>query len=411
MIFVLAGRLFHFFLPGGILLLAGILFGHSPEFIHWRPVVAKVLLLVVPVAGFVVCWRFNKFKPVFIVLVLFLAEWLFGNFCRGVGIDLALAAIVRDTVAFLLPLNIAWLALGHEKGLVNIPVVAKLMLVAAQPLLVFSIYFYRPEILAYAGKNFLPWDFPVWITLGQPGIVAYLLAFAVLFGNFLRQRGVIDIGFIWALLASYFGVAVFTGLLSTSFLMLGGLILIVAVVEAAYVMAFRDDLTGLPARRALNELLLKLRGEYTIAMLDIDFFKKFNDSYGHDVGDQVLKMVASQIGRVSGGGCPFRYGGEEFTVVFPGKAVADVTEHLERVRRLVEEEGFALRKPDRPKSRSRGSKGRGANKQIGKKKVGVTISIGAASNGKRALRPEQVVKMADQALYKAKESGRNRVVF
>lgn len=399
-------------MPGGILLLAGIVFGNSAEFIHWRPVVAKVLLLVVPVAGLLVCWRFNKFKPTFIVLVLFLAEWLLLNFCRGVEIDLAIAAIVRDTVAVLLPLNIAWLALGREKGLLNIPGVAKLLLIAAQPLLVFSIYFYQPEILAYVGKDFLSWDFPGWFTLAQPGLVAYLLALIVLAVNFLRQRGVIDIGFIWALVASYFGVAVFTGLLSTTFLMLGGLILIVSVVEAAYVMAFRDDLTGLPARRALNELLLKLRGEYTIAMLDIDFFKKFNDSYGHDVGDQVLKMVASQIGRVSGGGYPFRYGGEEFTVVFPGRAVADVTEHLERVRRLVEADGFALRKPDRPKSRSRGRKRRGRhNKQPGSHKVGVTISIGAASKGNRSLRPEQVVKMADLALYKAKESGRNRVVF
>lgn len=393
------------------MLLAGILFSNSAETIHWRPVVAKVSLIGVPAACLLVCWRFNKFKPVFAVLVLLLAEWALQSFCRGVDLEPSLAAVVRDTLAVLLPLNFAWLALGREKGLVNIPGLLKVLLIVAQPLLVVFISSRQPEVLTYLGREFLPLDFTGRVALAQPAIVAYLIALVVLVINWSRQRGVMDIGFIWALLASYLGLAVYTGLLSTICLMLGGMILSVSVVEAAYVMAFRDDLTGLPARRALNERLLRLRGDYTIAMLDIDFFKKFNDSYGHDVGDQVLKMVAAQIARVTGGGYPFRYGGEEFTVVFPGKKVDDVASHLEKIRRSVESAGFAMRKQDRPKSRSKGRKGRSNNKKPGFTKVGVTISIGAASKDARTSKPEQVLKRADLALYKAKESGRNRVVF
>ncbi len=393
------------------MLLAGILFSNSAETIHWRPVVAKVSVIGVPAACLLVCWRFNKFKPVFAVLVLLLAEWALQSFCRGVDLEPSLAAVVRDTLAVLLPLNFAWLALGREKGLVNIPGLLKVLLIVAQPLLVVFISSRQPEVLTYLGREFLPLDFTGRVALAQPAIVAYLIALVVLVINWSRQRGVMDIGFIWALLASYLGLAVYTGLLSTICLMLGGMILSVSVVEAAYVMAFRDDLTGLPARRALNERLLRLRGDYTIAMLDIDFFKKFNDSYGHDVGDQVLKMVAAQIARVTGGGYPFRYGGEEFTVVFPGKKVDDVASHLEKIRRSVESAGFAMRKQDRPKSRSKGRKGRSNNKKPGFTKVGVTISIGAASKDARTSKPEQVLKRADLALYKAKESGRNRVVF
>ncbi|MER3423211.1 MAG: GGDEF domain-containing protein, partial [Nitrospiraceae bacterium] len=74
-----------------------------------------------------------------------------------------------------------------------------------------------------------------------------------------------------------------------------GLVLTLAVLQTSYAMAYHDDLTGLPGRRALNETLLKLSGRYTIAMVDVDHFKTFNDQYGHDVGDQVLRMVASHV--------------------------------------------------------------------------------------------------------------------
>ena len=87
-------------------------------------------------------------------------------------------------------------------------------------------------------------------------------------------------------------------------------------------MAYDDELTGLPARRALNEALTRLRGVYTVAMVDIDHFKRFNDEHGHDVGDQLLRMVGARVGEVRGGGRAFRYGGEEFAVLFPGSGRA-----------------------------------------------------------------------------------------
>jgi diguanylate cyclase (GGDEF)-like protein len=184
------------------------------------------------------------------------------------------------------------------------------------------------------------------------------------------------------------------------------MILAVSVVEAAYSMAYRDDLTGLPGRRALNEMLLRMRGNYAVAMLDIDFFKKFNDSYGHDVGDQVLKMVATRISRVTGGGKAFRYGGEEFTVVFPGRYGDQVLLHLEKLRKAVEAAGFTLRSTGRLQ---RGKKSRG-RKISNVKNVGVTISIGVASRESRKLSPDDMMKKADQALYRAKKGGRNKVI-
>jgi PleD family two-component response regulator len=168
-------------------------------------------------------------------------------------------------------------------------------------------------------------------------------------------------------------------------------------------MAFRDDLTGLPSRRALNERLMDSGRKYIIAMLDVDHFKNFNDTYGHDVGDQVLKMVAGKINGVKGGGKPFRYGGEEFTVIFPRRRLAEAIPHLEEVRKAIAAYQLVLRDSARPKKAVQGKNQRGSGSG---ETVSITISIGVAESGDRST-PAEVLREADQALYRAKRKGRN----
>ena len=137
-------------------------------------------------------------------------------------------------------------------------------------------------------------------------------------------------------------------------------------------------------------------------MADVDHFKKFNDTYGHDVGDDVLRMVAAQLARVTGGGTAYRYGGEEFTILFPRAEAKEVETHLNLVRSVIEQALFRIRGP-LPK----GLKvKKGQDPAIAK----VTISIGVAERSDTCTTPEAVIKAADTALYKAKKAGRNRVV-
>src|SRR6202023_3776880 len=96
-----------------------------------------------------------------------------------------------------------------------------------------------------------------------------------------------------------------------------------------------------------NEALLRLDPPYSIAMVDIDHFKRCNDTYGHDIGDQVLRLVAARLARVTGGGQAYRCGGEEFAVVFPGKATPEVLDHLEHLRTIIEQSTFRPRIADR----------------------------------------------------------------
>jgi len=186
------------------------------------------------------------------------------------------------------------------------------------------------------------------------------------------------------------------------------LIIIGSVIHETFYMAFRDELTGIPGRRALNERLSRLGNQYVIAMADVDHFKKFNDTHGHDVGDQVLKLVASKMRKVGGGGSAYRYGGEEFTLLFPGKTLEECLSHLEAVRRSIEEYPLRIRdKQSRPQDDERGREQRGSGEA---KTVFITVSMGVAERGVAARTPEEVIKCADQALYKAKGAGRNNVM-
>src|SRR3546814_10199795 len=141
-------------------------------------------------------------------------------------------------------------------------------------------------------------------------------------------------------------------------------------------------------------------------MVDVDFFKKFNDTHGHDVGDQALRLVARCLRQVGGGGRPFRYGGEEFTVLFPGVSAKDAVPPLEELRALIASTPFRLRGPDRPKSK-RGRSRRAAGARV--RSLQLTVSIGVAERTEAVRQPDAVVKAADKALYRAKSQGRNRV--
>jgi diguanylate cyclase (GGDEF)-like protein len=196
------------------------------------------------------------------------------------------------------------------------------------------------------------------------------------------------------------------------FLMASSLFLCASIIRDSYNMAYRDELTGLPHRRALNEQFLSLGGRYSLAMLDVDHFKKFNDTHGHDIGDQVLQMVAAKIDQVGGGGRSFRYGGEEFSVVFPRMKKEDALYHLDEIRKAIQNYEMVVRKEPREETtrdKSERKKRQRGSFRTASEKVSVTISIGVAERGPDLPTPDDVLKAADQALYAAKKGGRNQV--
>ncbi|WP_260261874.1 GGDEF domain-containing protein [Vibrio intestinalis] len=196
--------------------------------------------------------------------------------------------------------------------------------------------------------------------------------------------------------------------ISSTLFSVSGILLLVYLMSASYELAFNDRLTNIPGRLALESDLKHLGRKFTIAMLDIDHFKSFNDTYGHDTGDDVLKLVASKLTETGGKASVYRYGGEEFTVLFKGKYVDDALEYLEELRESIASYEMVVRNnASRPKDDKAGSKQRGKNKAT--KTVSLTVSIGACDSSEDR-KVENIIKAADEALYKAKKGGRNRVV-
>lgn len=181
---------------------------------------------------------------------------------------------------------------------------------------------------------------------------------------------------------------------------------LLAVVLEAYALAYKDALTGLPGRRALEEYGRRLGRRYAVAMADIDHFKQFNDTHGHDAGDQVLRMVATRLAAPRVPGRVFRYGGEEFTIIFNHDDADGVAAALEDLRSSVAGSPFVLRGAARGRDRNgKSRRGRGG-KNPG---VTVTVSIGFAIHKGSDRSVEETRERADQALYQAKKKGRNRV--
>lgn len=183
--------------------------------------------------------------------------------------------------------------------------------------------------------------------------------------------------------------------LHSSLLFVGaGTLHVVKVLNLAWGKAYRDQLTQIPGRMALDECLARLTGSYVICMIDIDEFKDFNDTYGHDAGDKVLKKVAWLIDAHTSGRA-FRFRGEEFTVVYSGGTAEDVEEELEELRKTV---GDSKVKVTRKSKRA---------SKVHEKTV--SISLGLADSEGNYENAEEVLNAADNALFKAKDEGRNQL--
>jgi diguanylate cyclase (GGDEF)-like protein len=178
-----------------------------------------------------------------------------------------------------------------------------------------------------------------------------------------------------------------------------------AVLRDSFNMAFQDELTGIPSRRALMQFVQTLGRKYTLVMCDIDHFKKFNDSYGHDVGDEVLRLVASKLNQVSGGGRAFRYGGEEFIIVFPRTEIDKVIPYIEQLRETIANYPIIIRTKPRPVKAPQ----KKPRKTVDRKTINITCSFGMAERTSTITEFNQIMKHADIALYAAKEAGRNCV--
>lgn len=367
-----------------------------------RPFLGVFPYLVLGI-GIIVGWRFGRGRLLFALIVLAVAN-LFLDWLAAPPPAAPLARAGTLMVGIFLPLNLAALALLPET-----PPAGRFgrwwagAFVAQVLLLAIAVRLAPGAVRAVLSPPIFPVETPVWLPLPQLAVMAFLVTAALHAYHAWVAPHATARGLLWATVAALVALNARAPGSRTLYLSVAGLVLVVSMIEASYSLAFNDELTGLPARRAFNQALAGLGGKYVIAMVDVDHFKKFNDQYGHDVGDQVLRMVAGRLAQVGEHGRGYRYGGEEFAVILPDMSLGAAKDDLEALRIAVETATFTFRGPDRPTDTDKTPKrGRPARKRD----LTVTVSIGAAETGAT---PAETVEAADKALYRAKDTGRNRV--
>jgi len=395
-------------------------------------VIMPLVPYIVLALGFVMGWRYANAGMILGTIALALAYYGL-NFFRSPDLPREVIShqSVTDALAFLLPLNLALYSVLVKRRLFTSFGILTVLLLAVQILAVFIFchpYSYISLQVTTTIRSLSPLaadklsDFSWWLGstladrsffnfggISTAAAAAFGLALLCVLWLFIKSKDIRICGFFFAIVAALLGVAFkSSGPAIIFYFMAAALILVITTIEASFSMAYIDELTGLPGRRSLNEMLLNLGKKYTIAMIDVDRFKKFNDTYGHKTGDQVLKMIASRLGKISGGARTFRYGGEEFTAIFAGKTVEDAISHIEGFRKAIESTPFVVRGRER---RRKSDKNRGKKSGFTRKQVKVTVSIGLASPAGQVTNPENVIKAADKKLYKAKKGGRNRTAY
>ncbi|WP_235594712.1 GGDEF domain-containing protein [Paraglaciecola hydrolytica] len=365
---------------------------------NWLPYACLII------AG-VIAWQFGRSRLVWLSLFLLLIvqpidpEWL----------EVGMAHTAR--FCFIL-LMLSWLILSTDKGFSPTNLLIALVtiaLVAAACLWLLPVLASHSQSNNYLLTPATSWLFQLWPGLRQwftsTELLITLLSLVLVLVRSFMQANNSQI----ALLVAWLSLVILHCInqLAPNQLVVITLAIIVciAVIRDSFAMAFKDELTGIPSRRALMQYVQTLGRKYTLVMADIDHFKKFNDTYGHDVGDEVLKLVASKLNKVTGGGKAFRYGGEEFIMLFAGKSSKDVIPHVEAIRELIADYDIALRAKPRPPKPEQKTPSKPAKDKI----VKVTTSFGVAEKTSEHSDFATIMKQADIALYAAKKAGRNCV--
>ncbi len=375
---------------------------HYQELLEFAPYVLLGILMIL-------CLNYNRSRLFVACLSLFLVYYIIQVHLQvSLGNPQALA--VFSMLSILQPVFLVQLVYMPDRGLLNrygLLLVFGFAAIFTCGLLAIKLY---PESL---NEILLRWfslrPFPG-VIVSTLAFLFYLVVCAIAINRFYKKDDDFALFIFTIALFSVITLAKFDLAHASMVMFIGMAIsLIITMLGTSYNMAYRDELTGLLGRRALNDKMKALAGRYVIAMMDVDHFKKFNDTHGHDIGDEVLKMVASQISLVGGGGTAYRYGGEEFCIVFNGKDIEYCEDYLEDVRISIEEYQMKVRdKTHRATTRKEAKQRRGRRASRNNEKiVSVTISIGMAEPDENYRQAEEVMKQADKALYRAKNKGRN----
>ncbi|MGH8396918.1 MAG: diguanylate cyclase [Gammaproteobacteria bacterium] len=385
-----------------VFVMAAVLAQYSTGFPDTGILATELVALFILLVALTLSLQFNRSRMFFALLTILIA---YGALLLRAGShDDLNRQILAGSLCLFLPLNLICAHALAERGVFTRYGAWPFIWLSLEIMFVAALLGTHAEIVANAlFVEFFKWPMLEATGISQPGLLLLAIGLLWLNDRLIRRHSAELAAFFFSLVAAAIMLHSNQPATQAMFVAATGLAFCIAIILESWSMAYLDELTSLPGRRALEEQMRQLGNRYVISILDVDHFKNFNDTYGHDVGDQVLRLVASRLQARTAGGKAFRYGGEEFVLLYPGKNLKEVSSVLEALRAEIEISGFNPRRGERRSGTDT------ADTTDNETPLRVTVSIGASDCNDARKDPWSVLKTADRALYAAKNTGRNRI--
>ena len=390
--------------PGMVFFVLGVVLVTFAGDAPWLSGSARLYAPVVHGIGLSLAWRYRRSRVAAVLVGLFMMDVLLRPSTLEPGVG-----SVWDASGVLFLFLMAVVAAMKDRGVLSPRGLTQSAVILAGLAGGLMLWAVRPEFLGWTWQRFLPWDLSAPLGVSDAALSVGLVALLLTGGLALWRNQRLDKGFFW--IALMLPLALRSGadsIGSTVYLSMAGLILIVNVIEKSYTLALWDDLTRLPGRRALRREIRRAGPAYALAQVSVDHYTKLYDRYGRDAGDRVITKVSNHVGRVRrrGDGTvhAFRYGDDEFTLLFSGKGRNEVLGDLETLRAEIEDFRFLIRQA--------GRNGKGGGSRHHPLGWSLTVSIGVAERGTKrgwAATYWAIARAARRALTRGQKAGGNTV--
>lgn len=403
----IAKTLFSFFIPGGLLFLITVIILNLRIIDKVLPNSALIYPIIVIGAAVVLGLFFKRIWLMLVILILVIADRALLYFAANAAVTMEGGRLIYHAISFLLPFNLCVFAFMKRRGDMKWQSIWFLGAILLQGCGVAFIYQYKSlGFGAFLEYSSIKWALLERIPLSQLALFAFGIAFIYYLFLYIRTRGVIERSFCWALISIFYALALSRiGPVSSIYFSTAGLIFVISVIENIYVEGFQDEVTDLPTGKSMHRILSRLDRGYTVALIEVDNFKRLKDNHGRRLSKQVLRSVGSKLASVTRGGKSFRYRGEVFAIVFPGMFLQDMLPHIEELRQTIKKLGPIPQSQKRPGKKPKRLK----RIEILANRIPVTVSIGVAERSDADMSPQQAILKAEEALGTAKREGHDQM--
>jgi len=372
-----------------------------PEFVTSILEILPYILILLIIANSV---AHKQSRELTLAVSFFICYWILRNLIWPTDTNDATATILFVLIGPLLAFNFIYIIKTSEKGIYNKNGVHHLILIFIELQILIVFVNFTPELLI----KYLYYPYfvaPIFdaTPMYQSTIIFNAIAFIILLTNAIIKKKVVMTGylgsFIAIVLAQHFINAPATSMM---FFSVACLILILAIGLNSFRLSNVDLVTELPSLRSFKRQLNRLSDDFCIALVDVDEFKEMTDEYGQDVCNQILRMIASRSQRLGRKGFPYRYGDEEFALIFYDMQLHEANKYLATLCDSIANEPFLLRSKKRPYFKPNSMTENSIEKTISKP-IPISVSVGIAEKQPHHQNSFDVLTTAREALERAKE--------